>query len=95
MSRKVQSQLLVDLVDRQRADALALVTGTKRAEVYRRALVGGGLRELEAEYAEELKRLDPVAERFGMTRLELAGKMADDGRTLADVADRKRYPRQA
>jgi phage portal protein BeeE len=95
MSRKVQSQLLVDLVDRQRADAIALVTGTKRAEVYRRAITGGGLQELEAQYARELAALDPVATQFGLSRLELAGKMADDGLSLADVQGRKRYPRAA
>lgn len=90
--RKVQSQLLVPLVTRQRADALALVLGETRAEIYRRALEGGGLKELEATYSDELKALDQAAERFGMTRLELAGRMADDGLRMGDIEGRKRYP---
>lgn len=95
MSRKVQSQLLVPLTTRQRADALALVTNQSRAEVYRLALEGAGLAGLEVQYAEELAKLDPIAAGFGLTRLELAGKMTDDGYHLADVAGRKRYPRAA
>jgi hypothetical protein len=95
MPRKVQSQLLVPLATRQRADALALVTDQSRAEVYRLALEGGGLAGLEAQYAQELARLDTPADAFGMTRLELAGRMADDGYRLADVMGRKRYPRAA
>jgi hypothetical protein len=95
MSRKVQSQLLVPLTTRQRTDALALVTDQSRAEVYRLALEGAGLAGLEAQYAEELAKLDPIAVAFGLTRLELAGKMADDGYRLADVAERKKYPRAA
>lgn len=95
MSRKVQSQLLVPLTTRQRTDALALVTDQSRAEVYRLALEGAGLAGLEAQYAAELATLDPIADRFGLTRLELAGKMADDGYRLADVQERKRYPRAA
>lgn len=96
MSRKVQSQLLVPLATRQRADALALVTNQSRAEVYRLALEGAGLKGLEDQYGPELAaKLDPVAARFGMTRLDLAGKLADDGYGLADVQERKRYPRAA
>lgn len=94
-SRKVQSQLLVPLAVRQRADALALVLDQSRAEVYRLALEGAGLAGLEAQYAEQLAQLDAPAGAFRMTRLELAGKMADDGLRLADVQDRKRYPRAA
>jgi hypothetical protein len=91
--RKVQSQLLVSLTTRQRADALALVTLETRAEIYRKALEGGGLAGLEATHAADLLRLEVIAERFGMTRLELAGRLADDGLTLEAVQDRKRYPR--
>jgi hypothetical protein len=91
--RKVQSQLLVSMTTRQRADALALVTGETRAEVYRKALEGAGLAGLEATHAGDLLKLDTIAERFGFTRLELAGRLADDGLTIADVQDRKRYPR--
>lgn len=91
--RKVQSQLLVPLVTRQRADALALVRLDTRAEVYRLALEGGGLAALEAQHAEGLAKLDAIAVRFGMTRLELAGHLADDGLKLTDVESRKRYPR--
>lgn len=91
--RKVQSQLLVSMTTRQRADALALVTQETRAEVYRKALEGAGLKGLEETHAADLLRLDTIAERFGMTRLELAGRLADDGLTIADVESRKRYPR--
>lgn len=91
--RKVQSQLLVSLTTRQRADALALVLGETRAEIYRKGLEGAGLAGLESEHMATLSaKLDPIAERFGMTRLELAGRLADDGLTIADVEGRKRYP---
>lgn len=91
--RKVQSQLLVSMTTRQRADALALVTGETRAEVYRKALEGAGLAGLESTHAADLLKLDTIADTFGMTRLELAGRLADDGLTIAEVQGRKRYPR--
>lgn len=94
--KKVQSQLLVPPMVRDRADALALVTGDTRAEVYRKALEGGGLAALEAQHREALElKLDGPAREFGMTRLELAHRMVADGLTLEAVAGRKRYPRLA
>jgi hypothetical protein len=95
MARKVQSQLLVSPVLRDRADALALVRAEPRAEVYRLALEGGGMAGLERDHAEGLAKLDRLAESFKMTRLELARKATDDGYTLADLEGRKRYPRKA
>ena len=92
MARKVQSQLLVDLVIRQRADALAVVLGLPRAEVFRQAIVGGGLRELEATYAAKLAELDKVATALGTERLALADRMAKDGLTFADVVGKGVYP---
>lgn len=93
---KVQSQLLVDEIIRDRADALALVKGTSRAEVYRMALEGGGLRQMEADYVAELERLDRLAEAMGLAggRLELARKAAADGYRLEDLDGRRRYPRK-
>jgi predicted transcriptional regulator len=82
------------MATRQRADALALVTNQSRAEVYRLALEGSGLAGLEAQYAQELEaRLDTLAEKFHMTRLELAGRLADDGWKLEEVEGRRTYPK--
>lgn len=95
MRRKVQSQLLVSLPTRQRADALALVRNEARAEIFRAALEGGGLRELEVIHAPALAELDKLAEKFKMTRLELAGRAADDGLSLQDLRELKRYPERS
>jgi hypothetical protein len=84
MSKKVQSQLLVAPTTRDRADALALVIPDTRAEVYRRALEGGGLPGLEATYAEQLAQLDPIAGYLGLTRLELAARMVAEELQLND-----------
>lgn len=95
MAKKVQSQLLVSEVTRDRADALALVRDEPRAEVYRLALEGGGLRDLEAQMKEGLEALDSVAAGMGLTRLELARKAVADGYRMSDLEGRKRYPRKA
>lgn len=89
---KVQSQLLVSETTRDRADALALARGEKRAEVYRLALEPG-LKVMEEANQEGLKRVADVAAGMGMTPLELARRAAADGYALADLEGRKRYPR--
>lgn len=89
---KVQSQLLVSPVTRDRADALALVRQEPRAEVYRVALEGGGLKALEVQHAEALKELSDIAEIFGYTREELTSRMLQDKLKVEDVRGRKRYP---
>lgn len=96
MAKKVQSQLLVSEVTRDRADALALVRGESRAEVYRLALEGEGLKGMEAVHQKDLERLDALAEAMSLAggRLELARKAAEDGYRLADLEGRKRYPRK-
>ena len=91
--KKVQSQLLVSEVTRDRADALALVRGEARAEVYRLALEGGGLRQMEEDHKAQLLALGEVAARMGMSYLELARKATQDGYTWEDLKDRRTYPR--
>lgn len=93
MGTKVQSQLLVSEVTRDRADALALVRNEPRAEVYRMALEGGGLAALERTHGAGLAELDQYADRFGMTRQALVRRMVADKITLEGLAGRKRYPR--
>lgn len=92
MARKVPTQLRVALVTRNRADAIAIVTGQSRAEVYRHALEGRGLQQMEEAYVNELKAFDAHAARFGMTRLALAGRMAEDGLSMADIESAAQYP---
>lgn len=96
MAKKVQSQLLVSEVTRDRADALALVRGESRAEVYRLAIEGSGLPGLEATHAEALEKLSRLAEAMGLAggRMELARRAAADGYRLEDLEGRKRYPRK-
>jgi predicted transcriptional regulator len=93
MPKKVQSQLLVSEVTKDRADALALIRREPRAEVYRLALEGSGLSAMEAVHAEALKKLDELAKGMGMTRTELTRKAVKDGYALSDLEGRKRYPR--
>jgi hypothetical protein len=92
MARKVQTQLLMAEVTRNRADAIALVRGEPRAEVLRLALEGDGLQGLEKVHAAQLAYLDGVAQAMGMSRLELAARASVDRYTLADLEGRKRYP---
>lgn len=92
MSRKVQTQLLVNRNTRDRADALALITGETRADVLRRALEGGGLREMEVIHFEKLRQLDPHAERFGLTRTELAGLMVEQKISVEDLPGLESFP---
>jgi hypothetical protein len=90
---KVQTQLLMAEVTRNRADAIALVRGEPRAEVLRLALEGGGLRGLEKDHAEELARLGELARTMGIAGGPLlAARAAKDGYTLAELEGRKRYP---
>jgi hypothetical protein len=93
MATKVQTQLLVSEVARDRADALALVLATPRAEVLRMALDGAGLAGLEETYRAQLVDLGTVAARMGMGHLELARKAKQDGYTWEELKDRQRYPR--
>jgi hypothetical protein len=92
MATKVQTQLLVTEVTRDRADALALVLNTPRAEVLRMALDGGGLAGLEVTYAAQLAGLAAAADRMNIPALELARRAREDGYTLNDLRERKRYP---
>lgn len=83
--KKFQTQLLVPESTRNRADAIALVIPDTRAEVLRRAIDGRGLRELERTYEDEMtEKLDPIARALGMSRLELAASMREQGLTVAD-----------
>jgi hypothetical protein len=94
MARKVQSQLLVSEITRDRADALALVRGGEaRAEIWRMAIEGDGLAGLERTHAAELERLEALAQDMKLRdRLELARKATEDGYKLVDLEGRKRYP---
>lgn len=93
--KKVQSQLLVSEVTRDRADALAVVRQEPRAEIWRIALEGGGLRALEAQHAEALTELRQAAQDMSLTVPALVQKMIADRYTLDDVRGRKRYPVRA
>lgn len=93
---KVQSQLLVSPVTRDRADALALVRQEPRAEVYRVALEGQGLGALEAQHADALRELDEIAKVLGVSSgRALAARMLRDKIGLDDVRGRRRYPIKA
>jgi hypothetical protein len=98
MANKVQTQLLVNLITRQRADALAVVMGEPRAEILRRALEGGGLRGLELTHNDHLNELSKVGREIAGLRpgrtpfLEFAERAARDGFTLADLRQMETYP---
>lgn len=98
MANKVQTQLLVNLITRQRADALAVVMGEPRAEVLRRALEGGGLRTMETENRNGLTELIEISRKFiGISKdrtdfLTFAERAARDGFTLADLRQMTVYP---
>jgi PAS domain-containing protein len=93
MATKVQSQLLVAELTRDRADALRLVRSEPRAEIWRLAIEGNGLAALEEAHRTQLEALDNLAAIMGMTRLQLAARAARDGLWLRDLEGRKRYPR--
>lgn len=93
MTRKVQTQLLVSPAMKARADALAVVMTVPRAEVFRVALEGHGLRKLEMEQAEGLRELTELAGRFRMTRDLLVQKMHEDRLTLPLIRLHATYPR--
>lgn len=94
MANKVQTQLLVNPITRQRADALAVVMGEPRAEILRRALEGGGLAALEAEHARLLNYLSAEGMRLMPTDTdwEFAERAARGGYTLADLRQMTVYP---
>lgn len=89
--RKVQTQLLMPAVLRERVTAVAIVSGYVRAEVLRQ-MVDAQLPRTERLHAAGLTRLDVVAQRFGMTRGALAEAMAEDGLRLNDVEKLDGYP---
>lgn len=89
---KVQSQLLVSEVTRDRADRLALIRQEPRAEVYRLALEGSGIPGMEKSMSAQIAHFDELADAFGMRPLELARKAVEDRYTLAELEGRKRYP---
>lgn len=91
--RKVQTQLLMPPETRARATAVAIASGYVRAEVLRQ-MVDAQLPTWEKRQAAGLARLDAVAEKFGMTRGELAEAMSDDKLSLADVEKLDAYPRR-
>lgn len=92
MAKKVQSQILVSLPTRRRADVLALIRGESRAEVFRLALEGKGLTDMEQKSAEDLKALIVVAARLEMTAGELAEKAMADRLSFQEVLSLKAYP---
>ena len=92
---KVQTQLLVSPVTRDRADALALIRQEPRAEVYRVALEGGGLPALERQHAAELLELSAIAHKFNLATQTLISAMKEDGYTLDDVRGKESYPLKA
>lgn len=93
MANKVQTQLLVNLITRQRADALAIVMGEPRAEILRRALEGSGLSAMEAEQIDRMRELVKQAVRLkGEEVLTFAERAARDGFTLADLRQMETYP---
>lgn len=95
MATKVQTQLLIAEVTRDRADRLALVRNEPRAEILRLALEGGGLQSLEEQVRDGIAAFDSIAREMGMSGLALAGRAARDRFRLADLEGRKRYPHKA
>lgn len=90
--RKVQTQLLMPAETRARATAVAIASGYVRAEVLRQ-MVDAQMPAMEKRHAAGLARLDAVAERFGVTRTELAEAMSDDKLTLEAVEKLDAYPK--
>jgi len=94
MANKVQTQLLVNPITRQRADALAVVMGEPRAEILRRALEGGGLTALETEHMTLLNELGMIGSVLMPKDFhrDFAERAARDGFTLADLRVMEAYP---
>lgn len=98
MAKKVQTQLLISPITRQRADSLAVVMGEPRAEILRRALEGGGLHKLELQQNENLNDLSRIGREIAGLKpgrfafLEFAERVARDGFTLADLREMTEYP---
>lgn len=92
--KKVQTQLLVNPITRQRADALAVVMGEPRAEILRRAIEGGGLLALEVEHKQVLDQFYRISRRLmpKIAPIEFAERVARDGFTLADLREMTEYP---
>lgn len=92
--RMVQSQLLTSRITRQRADALALIRNESRAEIWRKAIEGGGIAQMEQEHLQGLIELHDLAARFGFAGggLELAEQMMKEGVTLTEARKLSEYP---
>lgn len=94
---KVGTQLLVSEHVRDRARALAIVRKEKVAEVYRVALEGGGLGELEGRHAEELSRLDLALSTMRVQRSAALAAMVEQRIRLDDLfgetgAPKRKFP---
>lgn len=89
--RKVQTQLLMPPESRARVNAIAVASGYVRAEVLRQ-MVDAQLATWEKRHADGLRRLGAAAERFGMTRDDLAEALVDDKISLADAEKLDAYP---
>lgn len=91
--RNVQTQLIVPAILRDRADILALIRNQPRAEIWRLALEGDGIKGLEKLHKLETGFLHSLCHRFGFPGPgELATRMIRDGYTLADAREWSTYP---
>jgi hypothetical protein len=88
---KVQTQLLIPASTRDRIAAIAIASGYTRAEILRQ-MVEARIPQWEARYTEKLGRLDALAERFDMTRGELAEAMVREKLTLESAEKLDSYP---
>lgn len=82
---KVGTQLLVSPHVRDRARALAIVRKEKVAEIYRVALEGGGLAELEGRHGPELTRLMSALTAMKVDRSEALAAMTEQRIRLDDL----------
>lgn len=89
--RRINTSLYVEETMIQRADRLAIVTGMTRSEVLRLAMESG-MCFLEDRRSEPLKDFARLAGRFGMTPLELAARMTQDGLHYRLVRAMDNYP---
>lgn len=91
--RNVQTQLIIPPILRDRADILALIRNQPRAEIWRLALEGDGIKGLEKWHREELEDFRQIARRLhAPTPGELAAYMIRGGFTLADARTWTTYP---
>lgn len=94
---KVGTQLLVSPHVRDRARALAIVRGEKVAEVYRVALEGAGLAELEMRHAEEIARLHAALNAMKVDKSMAIAAMTEHRMSVDDLyteagSPRRRFP---